>query len=444
MRVKDPLAAILPRFSNEGVSPVPLGQKMSGLFGRLTASRTSQEYLLNSMGANGTLFGVVDLISTSISQACWHLYRKRAPGSDPNAPRVEVFNHLALQVWNNPNAHSSRQFFVQTAQQHKELVGEMWIVIAHNAVGWPQYMYVVRPDKMEPVPDRTTGVIAGYVYHGPDGEDVPLDLNQVIYVRSPNPLAPEPCGRGMGPVQTVLSDIDSARYSAEWNKNFFLNSAAPGGVVKVPTSLDDRSFDRLRMQWSEQHRGVQNVARVAILENGAEWQDASYSQKDMQFAELRNVSRDVIREAWRVHPHMMGQSDDVNLANAQAADYTFAQWTEKSRLEIWKGVLNSKFLPQFGPFGHGTGQPDVEFDYDSPVPEDQEAANAERASKTSAFKTLIDAGVDPEDAAKTAGLPPMKMKPVVLPNKEQPAPEPAPNGGGDGSTEPAQPDTGGE
>jgi hypothetical protein len=66
-----------------------------------------------------------------------------------------------------------------------------------------------------------------------------------------------------------------------------------------------------------------------------------------------------------------------------------------------------------------------EFVPGNPVPEDKAAANAERGSKTTAYKTLTDAGVDPEDAAVVVGLPPMR-------HTTPPAPVPVPVGAGAG------------
>src|SRR3546814_18090499 len=99
----------------------------------------------------------------------------------------------------------------------------------------------------------------------------------------------------------------------------------------------------------------------------------------MQFAELTNVSRDMIREAFLIHKHILGQSDDVNLANALAADEAFAERLVVPRLERFKGMLNNDFLRLF------PGTEGLEFDYDNPRPQNAAAINAERASKTTPF-----------------------------------------------------------
>src|SRR3546814_9758483 len=52
----------------------------------------------------------------------------------------------------------------------------------------------------------------------------------------------------------------------------------------------------------------------------------------------------MIREAFLIHKHILGQSDDVNLANALAADEAFAERLVVPRLERFKGMLNNDFL----------------------------------------------------------------------------------------------------
>lgn len=372
--------------------------KSRGAFSRAlsSGSRASQ---LHAYGSVGTLFSIVSLTSEATASVDWHLYRTAPSGLEED--RTEVTSHLALQLWNKPNPFFTRQSFVESVQQHIDLVGEGYIVIERNAVfkSIPLGLWFVRPDRMMPVTSATE-YLTGWIYTSPDGEEVPLELQNVIQIKLPNPNDPY---RGMGPVQSVLADIDSAKFSAEWNRNFFINGAQPGGFIKVAKQLSDTEFDEMMLRWRETHQGVSNAHRVGILEN-AEWVPNSFSPEQMQFAAMRDIPRDIIREAFRIHPHMLGQSEDVNLANAQAADYTFARWTEVPRLERWKSVLNNFYLPLFGTTGQG-----VEFDYDSPIKEDTSVVNAERDSKTKAAAVLTAAGWNPDDVLSMLNLPTMRF-----------------------------------
>lgn len=377
-------------------APVPYTSTSRGrtLLNPMGSVTYDNKTLLGTFGGNGTLFGIVDCLSENTAQVEWKLYRKSESGRDED--RKEVTRHLALSVWNKPNDFYTRQELVHTGQQHNDLTGETWWIVSRDSrASMPMELWPCRPDRIVPVP-HPTEFLSGYVYLGPDGERIPLKLDEVIQLRRPNPLDPY---RGMGPVQTILTDLDSSRYSAEWNRNFFRNSAEPGGIIEVPESLSDGEFREMRDRWNEQHRGVAAAHRVAILEHG-KWIDRKFTQRDMQFVELRKASSEVVREAFRFPKPLLGSVDDVNRANADAAEVVLARWLLVPRLERIKLALNNDFLPMFGSTGQG-----VEFDYCNPVPEDAELENATLTARSTAAAALVTAGYDPTGVLAAVGLP---------------------------------------
>jgi HK97 family phage portal protein len=389
-------------------SPVPYvseGQAISSAFGFGEDGRQDPKRQLDLYGAVSTLFAIVSATSTATSNANWRLWRKSASGNKED--RVEVTAHPALVVWNNPNPFYSQQEFVESEEQHVDLTGEGWWVLYRDPrmpnLG-PMEIWPVRPDRMFPI-KSTTDFLTGYVYRSPDGQEIPLEKNEVIQLRIPNPNDPY---RGMGPVQSLLSMLVGHKAALDYNRNFFINGAGPGGLIEFPEELDDDDWRRFKRRWDAGHKGVANAHKVGILEGGAKWVERNYSYKDMQFTELTGVSRDMIREAFLIHKHILGQSDDVNLANALVADKSFVERVVKVRLNRFKGALNNDFLPMF------PGTDGLEFDYDDPSPHDATAIDAERTSKTTAFSVLVTAGVAPEDAANVVGLPPMSMRPVPV------------------------------
>lgn len=364
----------------------------------------ARSILLTAMGANGTLFATVSRYANATSQVEWKLWRKAKSGIDED--RRQVTSHLALDTWSMPNAYMPQQLFIETFQQHVELVGEAWWVVRRNEFGWPESMWVVRPDRIAPVPGGEFGLL-GYVYFAPDGQQIPLDTEDVIRLRMPHPADPGPAGRGLGAAQTIISQVEAAAAAAQWNRNFFTNSAVPGGIITVPDTLSDTSWNRLRLQWREQHHGVSAAHRVGILEGGAKF-ESQPSHKDMEFSELTNVSRDVIREAFAMPKFMLGLVDDVNRASADASDAMFGSWGLVPRLERIKQALNTQYLPLFSPPG---SPQDVEFDYEPPVPADAEGERSDMTARVNAYVALVATGVDPADASKTVDLPLMAHTP---------------------------------
>jgi HK97 family phage portal protein len=373
------------------------------------------EAQMRAQGQVGTLFAITDRIITAYSQVEWRLYRVPKDGrrrydsgtSGVQDPRVEVTRHPALDLWRRPNPFFFGSAFRESAQQHEELTGEQYWVIDRNKFGLPQELWFVRPDRMEPIPDAENFLV-GYIYHGPAGEDVPLALEDVIFLRRPHPLDPY---RGLGAVQAILGDLDAAYLSTEYNRNFFLNSATPGGIIESENNISDEDFNQFQARWAETHKGVANAHRVAILESGMTWVDRKYTMDDMQFVEMRAASRETIREAFGFPKAMTGATEDVNKANAYAGEVMFARWMTKPRLLRAKEALNTILLPMYGASAVG-----LEFDFVNPVPEDDEISSNVLFNKAQSAKFLADTGLwEPADILMAVGLPDMKERPEPLP-----------------------------
>lgn len=380
---------------------------------------------LDSYGAVSTLFSIVSKLSTSTAQVDWGLYRVRTDARRIYGPaeedRTEVQKHQALKVWDRPNSLMNRMQFVERTQQHIDLAGEaFWLVEKVGTI--PVALWPLRPDRMSEI--ITESGLRGWYYRAPDGTQILYDMDEIIHIQTPSPTN---MYRGMSPVQALAVDLESVQAAGEYNRMYFRNSAAPSGVIQLENEMTDREYDRIQMQWHERHQGTRNAHRVGILDNNAKWVDTTTSMRDMQFVDLRNMSRELIREAYGIHPHTLGISETVNLANAYAADATFAKWQITPRLERIKLALNQQFLPMFGSTGVN-----VEFCYDNPVPPDAEVENSERNSRVTSVVALIREGAEPQSALEAMGLPdiewtekePAPMPPQIAPTSPAPAPPP--------------------
>lgn len=390
--------------------PVPVAPRNPGrtdffniVTGRGAATEQKMKRGMEQYGEVGTLFGIVSRLSETCGMVDWHLYRKSTDGRRVYREvetRQEIQRHAVLDLLDAPNALMDFTEFVETSVQHYDTAGEFIWVLGYGSIrsAGPLTILPVRPDRMRVVASDDN-LLVGYVYVSPDGERVPLVSDDVIHVRRPNPLDPY---RGLGPVQAVSIKLDSNRLASEYNRNFFLNSAEPGGIIEIEDRLDDDEFRELVTRWREQHQGVANAHRVAVLEQG-KWVDRKYTMRDMMFPELAEMSREDIREAFGYPKGMTGATEDVNKAVADANERMFGRYLIRPRLcKIQTGL--SELLKKFGETGRG-----LEFDYEDPVPEDREADSADRITKAQSLKLLIEAGADWDDALEVVGLPQMKQ-----------------------------------
>jgi len=404
------------RAQPRNASPVPVGTGAGyGKIPGLAMGANDRETFLRTYGTVGTVFSVVSLYAQATARPKWQLfetqqrdanrYTTRDEGSDQ---RKQVFTHAALNLLYKPNPFWSRFRLMELSQCYLDLTGEAyWVVERDPRSSIPIGLWPVRPDRMEPVPDPET-YLAGYIYTSPDGrERIPLRVDEVISVLYPNPYDQY---HGLGPIQSILVDIDAFRYSAEWNRNYFINSAEPGGVIQVDHELEEDEWHDLMARWREGHRGVARAHRVAVLEAGQTWVPNMHTARDMEFGKLRDAGRDIMREAFRMHKVMLGVSDDVNRANAQTGEEVFSSWGVVPRLDRWNDSFGHQYMPLFGSLGNG-----YEFDYITPVPANREQDNVELLAKCQGALFLRQAGFSGPSITKVVGLPDMEEAPPPTP-----------------------------
>jgi len=340
---------------------------------------------MEAYGSIGWLFATVERIAQAVATVEWHLYQRM-----PNGDRREVDEgHPLAQLWERVSPHYTSEDFRETGQQHMELSGEQWWILITDSRGMPVELQIVRPDRMRPIPDPVN-YISHYDYVI-GTKKIRLEREDVIFIRRPSPMNPH---RGIGPVQSLMYDLGSEKLAAQWTQTFFRNSAEPGGVIEVPATMDDTEYENMRVRWAEQHRGVANAHRVAIIENG-KWVERKYTQRDMQFEQLRKLNRDIIVGAFGLPQAMLGVSENVNRANAEAAEVMFGRWVIRPRVVRVRGALNTRLCPLFGN--------DLFFDFVDPTPKDKEHRLTESTTGYAAgiltlneARELLDKGEVPE------------------------------------------------
>lgn len=425
-------------------SPVPQAPRQGRetfnvITGRGSNTEQKMKRGMEQYGEVSTAFGIISRLAETTAMVPWHLYRRSQDGRRVYREvetRTEISRHAALLLLQNPNPLMDWMEFCETSIQHYDTAGEFWWVVAYGSIraAGPLEVWPMRPDRVMIVTDPYD-VLVGYIYCGPDGERIPLTTDQVIHQRRPNPLD---IYRGLGPMQALSLKLDSNRLAAEYNRNFFLNSAEPGGIIEIEDRLDDDEFRELVVRWREQHQGVANAHRVAILEQG-KWVDRKYTMRDMMFPELADLSREEIREAFGYPKGMTGATEDVNKAVADANERMFGRYLLRPRLEKIKSAVDNQLLPMFGETSKG-----LEYDYEDPVPEDREADSADRITKAQSLKLFVEAGADWDDALEVIGLPQMKRDEAKLRMQQEAhelamnPPEPRESQVGDRGTRPNQ------
>ncbi len=143
---------------------------------------------------------------------------------DKNGEEKVQKNHDFITLLRKPNPFMSQFMLFELTQAFIELMGEsLWYFKVGEISRKPKEIYLLRPDLVQVVLAKS-GYITGYVYNLPSGERVPLEIDEVLHHKLPNPEDPS---RGYGVVAAGQLYIQTEEYASRFTRNFLFNNARP-------------------------------------------------------------------------------------------------------------------------------------------------------------------------------------------------------------------------
>lgn len=334
----------------------------------------------------GWVYACVNAISEEVATVNLRLQQFR------NGQWVDLDNHIALQPLRQVNSFMSSSDLMLATQAYLELDGNaFWYLPKGSITAKPAEIWILDPTRVLIVKSQKD-FIGSYVYRNEAGQDVPLTPQEVLHFKRFNPLNRY---RGAGTVAAAAIAIDIDTFSAQWNKNFFYNAAVPSAVLETDGTLTEEQYSKIQAKWDSKYVGADNAHKLIILQGGMKFKPAQLSQKDMDFLEQRKFTRDEILGIFRVPKTILGITEDVNRANAEASEFVFAKRVVKPKMEFIVDRLNEFYLPLFG-----LNQSQFRFTFDDPVPQNVELQlKSNETALRAGYKTINevreDEGLDP-------------------------------------------------
>lgn len=304
-----------------------------GIYGqqRQIPARMNTGDFLSTYSESGWLYACTSKIATSVAST----EITATFNGNPVASKT-------LDLLERPNPYMSKFEFLELTDTLLSLTGKCFWYITKNGKGEPVELWVVNPINMVILPDPDI-FIKGYIYRV-GTENVPLTTDEVIFINLPNPSNPYD---GVGPAQAAGYSIETDKYANQYNRNFFYNNATPDTAILIENSLDDDSFTRMQKQWDDKFRGVDNSKKTAILEGIKDIKNLSTSAKDMDFANLKDKTRDEILGIFGVPKVLLGMTENVNFATADVSKGIFMENVVAPRLRRLSDKINNELVPLF-------------------------------------------------------------------------------------------------
>lgn len=293
------------------------------------------------------VYAAVSAVATNIS----HVPLEFFPKSDKKKERP-VEESLPAALLANPGGQDDvyGNQLLEGTVVNLELTGNaFWFLdgLAQRSPTGPRFptsLKMLDPRRVRPVSER--GKLVRWEYRtGYDTFLVPLE--KMVHFKYFNPYDET---WGLGPLQAAIVEVTGDFKAAQWNERFFDNSALPAGLLtpKVGQILQAEAIEKFRIQWENRHRGAAKHGALGVTTTAFDYLDLGLSQKEMDFLEGRNFSREQILMIFKVPPIAAGILRDANynVAIEQRAQLWHNNLIPKT--EYLSEVINRRLCDAFG------------------------------------------------------------------------------------------------
>jgi HK97 family phage portal protein len=326
-------------------NPLKLGvfQRLLSVFGSFFGSRALSGFETFPAGApsNGNAFDYgpsyaltsaavwrcCSIIANSISTLPTNIFEQTDAGK-----RKAIDHPLYRLLTVAPNPAMTVQQYFQTTLLHLLLWGNAFTHIVRSSSGavlslWPLLPGEVR---MEPTNYRTLD------YYYPAKAPLPIDPANLIHFR----LFTMDGLSGLSVIQYQRANFMFEHSAHSYAYTIFSNNGQrPSGYIRFPNAKKEEQVRKIRESWQQIHS---TPGRVAILEEGAEYQSISAPLSDLDYMAQNQFSIEQIARIFGVPLHLLDAAQRPTYASVEQDSIEFLRYTMSPWIVcLEKSILNA-------------------------------------------------------------------------------------------------------
>lgn len=251
-----------------------------------------------------------------------------------------------------PNPRHDPFFFWAWTSSTYDVYGEaIWLKVRdrHDV---PVELWPVHPSLIQiyRIPNEATGEIeTWYAYLGGMAATVPVLLipeRDVVHFKAYNP---DTTMRGMSPLEPLRQTIVNEDAARRASSSFWANGARPSVVLSMAGTLKNKgTAERLKADWENLHRGVDNFGKTALLEEGITPHIISLSAEDAQYEMSRKLNREEVCAAYDMPPPAVHILDHATFSNIVEQLRSLYRDTMAPHFGGFEATMHHSLAPDFG------------------------------------------------------------------------------------------------
>lgn len=294
--------------------PWPLSETPGVLFGN-SESSAGVDVDADSALSLSAVFAAVNLLSAVISSLPLVTYQRQGRNKLP-ALAEPVYRVLHSQF----NLEMTAVIARRTLEVHRLLWGNAYGEISRTGRGQVAEVWPIEPWRVRPERDESSSVLQYRV----DGQRI-VAAEDMVHV----PLISFDGISGNSFIDYAFESLGIGIATQEFAARFYANDARPGGILKHQGTPAEKARNELKKTWQEQHGGVKNARRVAVLWGGWEYvTDAAFDADKAQLLDQRRFSVEEVARWLNMPPHLLRDLSRATFSNIEhqgidAVIYTF-------------------------------------------------------------------------------------------------------------------------
>jgi HK97 family phage portal protein len=282
-----------------------------------------------------TVWACVTLLAETIASLPLSVYRNR-----PDDGRERARNHPLYEILHDqPNEQQTSAEFREMMTGHALLRGNAYAQIIPGPRGPVDQLMPIHPDRVtvEKLPNGRFR----YPVQQDDGSKRLFNQEDIFHLRGPSKDGIV----GMSIVDYAIDSFGMAMSAERYGGRFYRNDSRPGGVLSTPNKLSKGAAGRLKSGWESAHTAG-NQHRVAVLEEGLQWQQVGISPEEAQFLETREFQAEDVCRWFRVPPHMVGLTSKATSwgSGIEQMGIGFVTYTLLPWLTRWKQAISRDLI----------------------------------------------------------------------------------------------------
>ena len=279
---------------------------------------------------------VVSFLARNVADLGLHVFRLVS-----DTDRVRLRDHELAQWIAKPNPAMTRYRMIENLMHDMGIYfNGYWLKLR----GDPKRLWFVR---LPPEDVTVDGWLLPslFLWTQPDGMVLELPPSDVVHFNGYDPANPL---AGLSPIETLRQLLAEEAAASAYRRDFFANSSRMEGVIQRPKEAPKWSPEQKlawREQWQTRFAGPGNAGQVPVLEDGMTYHPNSYSARDSQFYEVRQLTREEAARSYHVPLPMVGILDHATFSNIKEQHKNLYQ----DSLGPWLTMIQEEFERQLLP-----------------------------------------------------------------------------------------------